>query len=68
MKQVRRKPMAKRTEKSKIAKEAKTTDAVGRSEAWNNLSPQEQLKVLDSRLGKGVGAKKQRVRLASRLG
>ena len=60
--------MAKRTEKSKIAKAEKLAAAVGRSEAWNNLSPKEQLRVLDSRLGKGVGAKKQRARLNTKLG
>lgn len=38
-------------------------EAVERNEAWTKLSPQQQLERLDLRLGKGVGATKQRTRL-----
>lgn len=34
-----------------------------RNEKWRQLSPQKQLAELDSRLGKGVGAVKQRAKL-----
>jgi hypothetical protein len=57
--------MAKRTEKARAAKAEKSKAAVGRSESWNQLTPKEQIKVLDARLGKGIGAKKQRERLAN---
>lgn len=33
---------------------------------WQALSPAEQLKQLDARLGKGVGAKRQRAKLLKR--
>lgn len=36
-----------------------------RNEQWASLTPAEQIKALDSRLGKGVGAKKQRAKLAA---
>lgn len=38
-------------------------DAVKRQEIRNSLSPREQLARLDTRLGKGVGATKERARL-----
>lgn len=40
------------------------TEAVERNAAWGELSTQKQLAELDRRLGKGVGARKQRARLA----
>lgn len=43
---------------------AKRVEAVDRNSAWAELSPQKQLAELDRRLGKGVGARKQRARLA----
>jgi hypothetical protein len=43
---------------------AKRAEAVERNEAWAGLPAQKQLAELDRRLGKGVGARKQRARLA----
>lgn len=37
-----------------------------RNEAWRKLTPAEQLKALDMRLGKGKGAKRQRARLEAK--
>jgi hypothetical protein len=42
----------------------KRSEAVERNAGWSELSPQKQLAELDRRLGKGVGARKQRARLA----
>ena len=47
--------------------EIKVSDASERLIAWQNLSPQEQLNVLDARLGKDIGAKKQRARIQKLL-
>lgn len=44
-------------------KQQKRTEAVERDTAWRKLSPVQQLADLDRRLGKGVGAVKQRARL-----
>jgi hypothetical protein len=38
-------------------------EAKERLAVWSKLSPTEQIAVLDARLGKDVGAKKQRARL-----
>lgn len=38
-----------------------------RNAAWSRLSPIEQLAALDRRLGKGIGAKRQRAIIAARL-
>lgn len=38
-------------------------EALSRQEAWASLTTKEQLKALDLRLGKGVGAARQRLRL-----
>jgi len=43
-------------------------DAEVRQEEWAKLTPQQQLAELDSRLGKGIGAKKQRAKLAKAIG
>jgi hypothetical protein len=42
-------------------------EAKERQAAYDNLSAQEKLNVLDGRLGKGVGAQKQRARLTAQL-
>lgn len=47
--------------------EIKASEAKDRNDAWAKLSPVQQLKALDERLGKGVGAAKQRARLQARI-
>lgn len=42
----------------------KQAEASERNDAWAELSPAKQLAELDRRLGKGVGARRQRARLA----
>lgn len=44
--------------------EQRSKSAKERNERWAALSPQEQLDELNRRLGPGVGATKQRARLA----
>ena len=41
----------------------KQKEAIERNEAWTQLTPEQQIADLDRRLGKGVGAKKQRARI-----
>lgn len=43
---------------------SKRAEALGRNEEWSGLTAQAQLKELDRRLGKDVGARRQRARLA----
>ncbi len=43
--------------------EQRRKEAAERQEARNKLSPSEQIALLDQRLGKGLGAKKERARL-----
>ncbi len=43
------------------------SQTVARNEVWAKLSPTDQLASLDSRLGKGVGAKKQRAKLQAKI-
>jgi hypothetical protein len=50
--------------KTKSIRETLRKQAEERNTAWTQLSVKEQLEALDRRLGKGVGAKKQRARLA----
>ena len=38
-----------------------------RNEAWAQLTPEQQLADLDRRLGKGIGAKKQRARIQYKI-
>lgn len=49
------------------SKEQKRNECVARIEKWQQLTPEEQLKELDRRLGAGKGAKKQRAKLAALL-
>ena len=42
---------------------SKRQEAFDRNKAWAQLTPEQQLSSLDERLGKGIGAKKQRARI-----
>ena len=48
-------------------KQIKETEAIVRNEAWAKLTPEQQLESLDNRLGKGIGAKKQRARIQYKI-
>ena len=48
-------------------KQIKETEAKVRNEAWAKLTPEQQLADLDRRLGKGIGAKKQRTRIQYKI-
>ena len=48
-------------------KQIKETEAIVRNEAWAKLTYEQQLADLDRRLGKGIGAKKQRARIQYKL-
>ena len=45
----------------------KQKEAIERNEAWAQLTPEQQIADLDRRLGKGVGAKKQRARIQYKI-
>ena len=45
----------------------KQKEAVERNEAWAKLTYEQQLADLDRRLGKGIGAKKQRARIQYKI-
>ena len=45
----------------------KQKEAIERNEYWAQLTPEQQLDVLDIRLGKDVGAKKQRARIQYKI-
>ena len=47
--------------------EIRREEAIERQEHWSSLTPQEQLVELDRRLGKGVGAVRQRFKINQRL-
>ena len=48
-------------------KQIKQTEAVVRNETWAKLTYEQQLADLDKRLGKGIGAKKQRARIQYKI-
>ena len=48
-------------------KQIKETEAIVRNEAWAKLTPEQQLASLDERLGKGIGAKKQRAKIQHKI-
>jgi hypothetical protein len=50
--------------RGRIFREKRQDNAAGLKEARSKLSSSEQIKVLDRRLGVGVGAAKERARLA----
>jgi len=45
----------------------KQKEAIERNEAWAILTPEQQLVELDIRLGKGIGAKKQRAKIQYKI-
>ena len=45
----------------------KNTEAIARNEYWAQLTPEQQIADLDKRLGKGIGAKKQRDRIQYKM-
>ena len=45
----------------------KNTEAIARNEYWAQLTPKQQLADLDKRLGKDIGAKKQRARIQYKI-
>ena len=45
----------------------KQKEAIERNEAWVKLTYEQQLADLDRRLGKGIGAKKQRARIQYKI-
>ena len=45
----------------------KQKEAIERNEAWAKLTYEQQLADLDRRLGKGIGAKKQRARIQYKI-
>ena len=48
-------------------KQIKQTEAIVRNEEWAKLTSEQQLASLDERLGKGIGAKKQRARIQYKI-
>ena len=48
-------------------KQTKQTEAIVRNEAWAKLTYEQQLADLDRRLGKDIGAKKQRARIQYKI-
>ena len=48
-------------------KQIKETEAIVRNEAWAKLTPEQQLADLDRRLGKDIGAKKQRAKIQYKI-
>lgn len=47
--------------------ERKRVEGAERNAEWAAMSPKDQLASLDRRLGKGIGAKRQREKLASKM-
>ena len=45
----------------------KQKEAIERNEAWAQLTPEQQIADLDRRLGKDIGAKKQRARIQFKI-
>ena len=48
-------------------KEFKNKEAIERNNYWTSLTPQQQLESLDTRLGKGIGAKKQSAKIQAKI-
>ena len=45
----------------------KQKEAIERNEAWAQLTPEQQIADLDRRLGKDIGAKKQRAKIQYKI-
>ena len=45
----------------------KQREAIERNEAWVQLTPEQQIADLDRRLGKDIGAKKQRAKIQNKI-
>lgn len=54
----------KRANRNKEAQEARRIGAAERAQYYATLTPEQKIAHLDARLGKGVGAEKERARLA----
>ena len=52
---------------SKIRRSQRKDEAEKRNQVWKQLTPKQQLALLDTRLGKGIGATKQRKRLQAQI-
>ena len=59
--------MARRINRSKACKEDRRKACEARAAEWQELSPAQQMVALDERLGEGVGAVKQRTKLAVKI-
>ena len=53
--------------KSRVQREAHREEADARQEERNKRHPREQLRLLDERLGKDLGARKERARLEGQI-
>lgn len=58
---------ARHMSKGQVARRARHDDAMGRQEERNQRSPRQQIAVLNQRLGAGLGAKKERARLETKI-
>lgn len=56
-----------KTHAAQDARDRRRAEGEGRNAAWAKLRPEQQLASLDSRLGVGIGAKRQRAKLGSAL-
>lgn len=59
--------MSRSQRRSRSAREERRNEDTKRVAAWRELSPAEQLRSLDGRLGKGIGAKRQRAKLGQKM-
>jgi len=64
---VRRYPGKGGSKHNPVRIEERCKEAKERLEAWQKMSPQDQLATLDRRCGSGKGAAKQRARIAARI-
>ena len=53
--------------RKKFHKEVRVEEALKRQDYYSKLTPKQKLEKLDDTLGKGVGAKRQRAKLAKEL-